>query len=229
MPSWNIHTAHAERLLHEHGAQALGIRDLDSFLLGNLLPDIYVGYMVTDLTHKIRYEETHLANAGHVPEPNYDEFFRSYGKPGHDGMVSDLILGCWAHLVADHDYNHRVREVLAQRGMEPSPEVREAKQADFDLFGRTLSISMVPHISSEVLRQCAGFRQYELDEQDLRATRVAMTAIVQSNRQNHIEGTPDYQLLGADFFKATFDEVHEHIAKGLMAYVSGDANWGAGR
>ena len=137
MPSWNIHTAHAERLLHEHGAQALGIRDLDSFLLGNLLPDIYVGYMVTDLTHKIRYEETHLARAGHVPEPNYDEFFRSYGKPGHDGMVSDLILGCWAHLVADHDYNHRVREVLARKGMEPSPEVREAKQADFDLFGRT--------------------------------------------------------------------------------------------
>lgn len=229
MPSWNIHTAHAERLLREHGAEALGIRDLDSFLLGNLLPDVYVGYMVTDLTHKIRYEETHLAGTGHVPEPNYDEFFQSYGRPRHDAVVSDLVLGCWAHLVADHDYNHRVREVLAQKGMEPSAEVRKAKQADFDLFGRTLSISMVPHISSEVLRQCADFRQYELDEQDLRAARVAMAAVVQSNTQNHIDGKPDYQLLGADFFESTFDEVHERITRGLMAYASGDANWGAGQ
>ena len=48
MPSWNIHTAHAELLLREEGAAALGIRDVDAFLLGNLLPDVYVGEAPVD-------------------------------------------------------------------------------------------------------------------------------------------------------------------------------------
>ena len=44
MPSWNIHTAHVERLLREEGAARLGVRDVNAFLFGNFLPDIYVGY-----------------------------------------------------------------------------------------------------------------------------------------------------------------------------------------
>ena len=56
MPSWNIHTAHVERLLREHGASELGIGDKDAFLMGNLLPDVYVGYMVPDATWRIDYK-----------------------------------------------------------------------------------------------------------------------------------------------------------------------------
>ena len=55
MPSWNIHTAHVERLLREHGASELGIGDKDAFLMGNLLPDVYVGYMVPDASWRIDY------------------------------------------------------------------------------------------------------------------------------------------------------------------------------
>ena len=53
MPSCNIHTAHVERLLREHDARDLGIRDADAFLMGNILPDVYVGYMVQDASWRI--------------------------------------------------------------------------------------------------------------------------------------------------------------------------------
>lgn len=45
MPSWNIHIAHAERLLKGGGSVARAVRDGNAFLFGNLIPDIYVGYM----------------------------------------------------------------------------------------------------------------------------------------------------------------------------------------
>ena len=73
MPSWNIHTAHVERLLREQGAEALGVRDWNAFLLGNLAPDIYVGYMVPDTTLRIDYKLTHHSIREHIPLPRYDE------------------------------------------------------------------------------------------------------------------------------------------------------------
>ena len=78
MPSWNIHTAHVERLLREEGAESLGVRDANAFLLGNLAPDIYVGYMVPDTTYRIDYKLTHQALREHIPLPSYDEFWNFY-------------------------------------------------------------------------------------------------------------------------------------------------------
>ena len=69
MPSWNIHIAQAERLLSREGAGRLGVRDIDAFFFGNLVPDVYVGYMVPDLDRKMRYCDTHLAEPESIPTP----------------------------------------------------------------------------------------------------------------------------------------------------------------
>ena len=56
MPSWNVHIAHADRLL-EKGAGCLDV-DIhypDAFLLGNVAPDVHIGFMVPDYSHKVRY------------------------------------------------------------------------------------------------------------------------------------------------------------------------------
>lgn len=215
--------------MDESGAHALGIRDVDAFLLGNLLPDVYVGYMVKDLTKTIEYAETHFADPNFVPEPKYGLFFERYATPDEDGCVSDLILGSWAHLVADHDYNKRVNEFLTAHDIKPCTETRIKKQADFDLFGRTLCISRAPHITDEVLRQCASYKPYELVASDMYKTQDAMEAIVADNAKRHVNGKPHYQMLGSDFFASTFDEVTEHIRAGLTAYKAGEAFWGAER
>ena len=215
MPSWNIHTAHVERLLREEGAEALGVRDANAFLLGNLAPDIYVGYMVPDTTYRIDYKLTHQALREHIPLPRYDEFWRYY-IAGRDD-VPDVVLGAWAHLVADHVYNAHTRAYLATIGLEPGERARVGKQGDFALFGRTLDISLVPHVDEVLLDQCAEFPPYSILERDACAAVDVAVSIVEKNRAEHIDGTPDYQLLTAEFFETARQEAHDTIVCALSS------------
>lgn len=213
MPSWNIHTAHVERLLREEGADALGITDVNAFLMGNLAPDIYVGYMVPNITHRIDYKLTHLALREHIPLPRADEFWEFY--VACQDQVSDLTLGAWAHLVADHVYNRHTRAYLERIGMEPGEKARVGKQSDFALFGRTLDISMVPYVDKALLAQCADFPQYSIAEKDVRAAADVAQAIVEKNQAEHVTGEPEYQLLTAEFFETARAEAHAEIVRGL--------------
>ena len=81
MPSWNIHIAHAEGLLAERGPLAGVVSDRDAFLFGNLVPDIYVGYMVPCVVHPIPYRVTHFAAPEHIPKPREGEFWDAYVAP----------------------------------------------------------------------------------------------------------------------------------------------------
>ena len=217
MPSWNIHTAHVERLLREEGAEALGVRDVNAFLLGNLAPDIYVGYMVPDTTYRIDYKLTHHALREHIPLPRADEFWDFYvARHEH---VSDLTLGAWAHLVCDHVYNAHTRVYLERIGVAPGERARVGKQGDFALFGRTLDISLVPRVDDALLGQCADFGPYTILERDARAAVEAAEQIVRKNQLEHVSGTPDYQLLSADFFAAARDEAHGIIVRELRGRV----------
>ncbi len=215
MPSWNIHTAHVERLLREEGAAALGVRDENAFLLGNVVPDIYVGYMVADTTLRIDYKLTHHAIREHIPLPRYDEFWDFY-VAGHDN-VSDVTLGAWAHLVADHVYNAHTRAYLASIGLEAGERARIGKQGDFALFGRTLDISLVPHVDEALLAQCAAFAPYSILEHDARGAVDSARWIVERNQAEHLDETPDYQLLTAEFFDVAREEAHATIVAGLRS------------
>lgn len=219
MPSWNIHIAHVERLLRDEGAEALGIRDVNAFLFGNLVPDVYVGYMVPDATARIDYKLTHLALREHIPLPRHDLFWQFY--VARRERVSDVTLGAWAHLVADHVYNARTRTHLDRIGMPPGEPARIGKQSDFALFGRTLDISLKPRVDEALLAQCAEFPPYSVAEADVRSAVGVASAMVDENRARHVRGTPAYQLLSAEFFEAARLEAHETIARGLRRRAAG--------
>ena len=229
MPSWNIHTAHAERLLVEEGPDALCIRDQDAFLLGNLAPDIYVGFMVPKASKKIEYKDTHFADPSFVPEPRYWEFFERYARPSAGGRVSDVVLGAWVHLVADNVYNHHSNAFIYAHGIQPGDTTRERKQGDFALFGRTLDISRAPRPTDEVIAQAAAFPQYAIDEVDVRETCTVMEDIVADNALRHVTGRPAYDMLPAEFFDAAFGEAHALMLAGLCAYAHGERAWGERR
>ena len=131
MPSWNIHTAHVERLLDDVSLPELGVSDANAFLFGNLAPDIYVGYMVPDITRKIEYRDTHFADPGFIPAPDASLFYRRYVQSGE---ANDVTLGSWTHLLCDHYYNLRTIEFIDRIGVKPGEQTRIRKQGDFDLF-----------------------------------------------------------------------------------------------
>lgn len=89
MPSWNIHIAHAERLLEGGGSVARVVRDRNAFLFGNLVPDIYVGYMVPAIERPIPYRITHVACPEHIPRPRERDFWAAYVAP----LARELAIG----------------------------------------------------------------------------------------------------------------------------------------
>lgn len=219
MPSWNIHIAHVERLLADRGAHALGIEDVDAFLLGNLVPDIYVGYMVPNATTRIDYKLTHLTLRNHIPVPRCDEFWDFYCvNPAGYGAekVTDLVKGAWCHLVCDHVYNEHTRSWLQEVHIRPGEQARILKQADFADYGRTLRISSMPRVTSAAIDQGAAFPQYRIAETDLCKAAEVAAGIVDENTLNYIEGEPDYRLLTGDFFRTAQDEAHKKMISGLI-------------
>lgn len=217
MPSWNIHTAHVERLLSGADPADYGIRDVDCFLFGNLAPDVYVGYMVADTTHTIPYAVTHLTDPTFMPLPDAELFWESYvvRADARGEGASDLALGAWAHLAADRCYNGAVRRVIADRDLPHGDALRVRKQADFDAFGRTLDISLAPRATDRVLAECASFPQYPIAPADALAAVGAAREVVERNRSEHLAGEPAWQLLDAGFFSRAFDEADRVVSRRL--------------
>ena len=215
MPSWNVHLAHAERLLTEVGASALGVRDVNAFLVGNVVPDIPVGYIVKEPRNKLPYTSTHLAKKAAIPFPRAAEFWDAYIEGRHE--VSDLTLGTWAHLAADRVYNLHTRAYLDAIGVEANDEARTGKQGDFALFGRTLKLTCEVHVDDALLRETAAFEQYELPDADVAEAVRLCNFYVEENHRDHLETLPELALLTPEFFESAWQETHETILSGLSA------------
>lgn len=90
MPSWPIHIALANKI---NKKLKLG----DSFIIGNVLPDYYNGYII-DTPNKLDKKTTHYYNK---ELENYDKFL----KENKENIKNPLFLGYYAHLFTDSFYN----------------------------------------------------------------------------------------------------------------------------
>ena len=68
-------------MLERGGAVARTVRDANAFLFGNVVPDIFVGYMVPGIEHLIPYRITHFATPEPIPKPREREFWDTYVAP----------------------------------------------------------------------------------------------------------------------------------------------------
>jgi len=218
MPSWNIHTAHVERLLAENEAAALGIADVNAFLFGNYVPDVYLGFMVPDTTYRIDYCLTHLADVHAIPIPDADRFWdHNVRRRSPDSPAGkSLVLGAWAHLFADQWYNTRFRVFVGERGLAINDDLRIRKQSDFDLFGRSFDLSSYVRVTPELLEAGRRFRPYSILPDDVQKAVDVASAIVGGSAP--ARGLDDYQLLGSEWMTETFEECTSELATWLRAW-----------
>ena len=190
MPSWNVHIAHANRLLADAGARSLGVSDVDAFLFGNVLPDVYVGYMVPHPTKLLGYCRTHQSYPGGIPLPNYKRYWRnfiaSYDFERRMGGVTDLMLGVWCHIVCDHTYNKYTRRYIQAHDIPVGEKTRIRKQTDFDLYGRSLTMGRLPRLTPELVQQGAAYPQYCVREVDICAALEVIDEIAHMKRVHTI-------------------------------------------
>ena len=216
MPSWNIHTAHVERLFADRRPEDLGIADVNAFLFGNYVPDIYVGFMVPDVTYRINYCLTHMASPQMIPLPDADRFWDDYlsrFKPKTEAGRS-LTLGAWAHLVADRFYNDRFHAFYETHDTPRGEELRVRKQADYALFGRSLRISSHVQATPELVEAAQGFHPYSVLPADVKRSIEVASDIVRMNAPLDHES---YQLLSAEWMHDVFEGCNKQLAAWLEA------------
>lgn len=219
MPSWNIHTGLVEHVLAPGDAASLGIRDANQFLFGNLVPDVYVGYMAPDVSHTLRYIDTHYGQPTHIPVPEVDRFWDDWIAPAiGQGGVDDVVLGAWAHLLADNRYNACVRAFNEEHSIPSGEKTRIAKQGDFDLFGHSLGISTTVEVTPALIQAAGRFPQYEIEAQDVERAVAADRAIVEASRRPPERTT--YELLPRELIQEVFDSIVAETRSGLASYVA---------
>lgn len=219
MPSWNIHTAIVERLFSDYDAEALGIEDTNAFLFGNYAPDIYVGFMVPDASMRIDYCITHVAAINATPIPNADHFWDfciARRRPIQSARAS-LTLGAWAHLVADRFYNGRFCTWCDTHETPSGDALRVAKQADFDVFGRSLDISSHVEVTPALKDAAWKFKPYRILSDDVMRTVEVADEIVR-NAGTSLSSEGAYQLLDAAWMQGVMDDCVERLAVWLSAW-----------
>lgn len=221
MPSWNIHTAHVERLLSDHRAEDLGIEDRNAFLFGNYVPDIYVGFMVPKASFHIDYCITHFAAINIIPIPDADLFWDYYiARRWPTSPVGlSLALGAWAHLVADRFYNGWFRTFSIEHDVPKGEELRVMKQGDFHLFGNSLNISSYVSVTPELLDAAWSFHPYRILADDVeRAVEVANAIVQKSATPTTDQG--EYALLSAEWMMSVLEACDERLITWLSAWQS---------
>lgn len=146
MPSWITHLVTANKVFEKSE-----IKDKNSFLFGNIMPDILNNYIVKETHMHKCYEETHFAQNAIIngikcklPSPN--RFVKEYKNK----MENPVVLGCYTHLLADYYWNdisygkyfkgsREEVEVKFANGETKIYEYDDAvaiKQQDFSIFTR---------------------------------------------------------------------------------------------
>lgn len=97
MASWLIHLIVADGLLNR-----LDIKDLESFVVGNISPDC--GVPVPGGNYDPPTRVTHFSGENRKADIRYADFYETYLMQGGN----DFYLGYFSHLVTDYFWSHRV-------------------------------------------------------------------------------------------------------------------------
>lgn len=180
MPSWAIHLNIAKEL-----SKNMKEEDRQSFLLGNILPDVNVGYLINPISKKIPYTVTHHGKWKTLEKdkrelPDYEEFIKEY----KDVIKNPIMLGYLSHLMTDYYWNYHtfVQKGIYENGklvgihgdkkfiLGDNEVIRQTKVSDFNIFSRHLyedGIVDTPKFNHELANLVEPIKEIHIEKQDI--------------------------------------------------------------
>lgn len=225
MPSWVTHLVTANKI-----CEKLDIKDKNSFLFGNIMPDILNNYIVKNTnTHK-KYEITHFTddiviNGIKYAFPNFDKFFEEYKEK----MNNPIVCGFYVHLITDYYWNKLSYEKYFRnhnglveiqfidgttKDYEFDPAIK-VKQTDFRNFTKYLKnkneIDKIVY-TNELLNFSKEIVEIPLTKQDIEKTLKA----VDKYREDKIDSyNISYRLFAQEILNDFFEESADFIIEKL--------------
>ncbi len=160
MPRWEIHLEVAKKI---NQRLKFSGKELELFLLGNILPDVNNGHLVRNISIKYKHEFTHFTTEDYY---SYKHFFDKYG----DVIIkSPLLLGYYVHLYLDYYWNqtfyNRIGENVTQ---EEHDRLNKFKQSDFRIYGYNfLENNIKINDFDNILNECKKIKEIHITLQDL--------------------------------------------------------------
>lgn len=172
MPSWSIHLSLANKLKKE-------LKLADDFIIGNVMPDILVGYMIENSSQIVSKAISHFQD-GKPPVINIDKFLKKYKHY----LNNSLIKGYLSHLLTDKFYNEytykyhytfddgRPKIILNDGTKVPAliEKPWQIKQSDFEVYGQKLINNNTISSINERIKDCDVIKECPIDKYDLDKT-----------------------------------------------------------
>ena len=180
MPSWAIHLKVAKEL-----AKDMPQEEEQRFLLGNLLPDVNVGYLINPISKQIPYSITHHGKMetfdGKTREfPDYETFIKKYV----DSMKDPIVRGYLVHLATDFYWNYQtyIKKGIYKNGkmiglqgktnvvLGESEVLRQTKVGDFNSLSYHLyhnNLVEIPEFQEEFVQEAQKVNEIHIEKIDL--------------------------------------------------------------
>ncbi len=124
MPNWKTHLEIAKKINLKLNYKE---KDLELFMLGNILPDINNGYGVKDVSVILSHDYTHYKGDDFYTYGNFSKYYDVKSNP--------LLYGYYIHLYSDFMFNNNFYSNLRDDVKNLSKdELRKLKQSDFKIY-----------------------------------------------------------------------------------------------
>ncbi len=226
MPSWITHLVTANKLSNK-----IKINDKNSFLFGNIMPDILINYIVKNTSIHKNYKETHFSekrviNGISLDFPQPENFFNLY----KENMNNSVVLGYYIHLITDYFWNeisyskyfkgsHTIVELQLLDGTTKKCSFDDAihiKQKDFKIFTEYLKnnnkIERIKY-TEDLLKNCKQIKEIPLTKEDIENSIVEVENYIIGNGNDDIIIDNEYKLFHQNELQNYFDESIEYIIK----------------
>lgn len=160
MPNWKTHLEIASRLNETYRFEG---RELELFMLGNILPDINNCHILKNIKTKISHSKTHYKT---IDYPSYKNFYNQYQTI----INHPLVLGVYAHLFTDFIWNDNF-----YRKVEKSNELRnlnhdvlrKLKQTDFQIYNNQFHHQLFITDLKYAVYETKKIKEIDVTEKDL--------------------------------------------------------------
>ncbi|MBQ2938138.1 MAG: hypothetical protein IJE05_04610 [Clostridia bacterium] len=225
MPSWITHLVTANKICDK-----LNIKDKNSFLFGNIMPDILNNHIVKNTNTHREYEITHFTddiviNGIKYAFPNFDKFFEGYKEK----MNNPIVCGFYVHLITDYFWNKLSYEKHFRNHngfveiqfidgtteeYEYDPAIK-VKQSDFRIFTEYLKnnyeIDKIAY-TDDLLNLSKEITEIPLIKEDIEKT---LYAVDEYRKNKTASSKTNYRLFTQEILNVYFDESINFIVKKL--------------
>lgn len=206
MPAWNIHLALAHKLKPNN----------DDFALGNILPDVLDGYLITP-SHITDKNQSHFRLNKQISPKLFIKTFKSK-------LDNPLILGYLTHLLTDNFYNeytaknHFITEnnktiilLSNKKTINKDTNTLIMKQQELNKYGQKLADKKLLGNPIQITNNTFKYLKilpFNYTNEDIHKTIKAINNIIQNKEP---KSTCNYQLFTEKELDELYDKCYEYL------------------